>query len=141
MSQRKAEKEHFMKLGRIYSCEGRNFGLSFSLVDGNKDWGTRWLFLLLEFIVRKFLRIIYKWLQFWNPIYTIIIQIDSISGYCDDRCTLWLHVSISNQPFSSQLRILSVLYRSTININYYLLHYSFSTRRYTTITNFSNQCS
>jgi len=42
MSRRKAEKEHFMKLGRLYSWEGRNFGLSFSLVDGNK--GSRnWL--------------------------------------------------------------------------------------------------
>jgi hypothetical protein len=81
--------------------------------------GTGWLFLLLEFIVSKCLRIIYKWPQFWNPIYTAIIQIHSISGYCDDRCTLWLQVSTSNQPFSSQLRILSVLYLSTMNVKYY----------------------
>jgi len=42
MSQRKAEKEPFMKLGRLYSCEGHNFRLSFSLVDGNKCSGN-WL--------------------------------------------------------------------------------------------------
>jgi hypothetical protein len=40
MSQQKAEKEYFMKLGRLYSCEGRNFGLCFSVVDGNKGSGT-----------------------------------------------------------------------------------------------------
>jgi hypothetical protein len=58
-------------------------------------------------------------MQFWNPIYTAIIQIDSISGYFDDRCTLWLHVSTSTLSFSSQIQILSVLYLSTINVKYY----------------------
>jgi hypothetical protein len=45
MSQRKPEKEQFMKMGRLCSCEGRNFGLSFSLVYGNKgsgNWLTRY---------------------------------------------------------------------------------------------------
>jgi hypothetical protein len=52
MSQRKAEKEYFMKLGRLYSCEGRNFGLSFSVVDGNKGSGT-WLTLSSTQIFRQ----------------------------------------------------------------------------------------
>jgi hypothetical protein len=39
MSQRKAEKEHVVNLGRLYSCDGRNFCNSFSLVEGNKVRG------------------------------------------------------------------------------------------------------
>jgi hypothetical protein len=52
MPQRKAEEEHFMKLGRLYSCEGRNFGLSFSLADGNKGSGN-WLTLSSTRIYRQ----------------------------------------------------------------------------------------
>jgi hypothetical protein len=55
MSQREAEKEPFMKLGRLYSCEGRNFRLSFSLVDGNKDSGN-WLTLSSTRIYRQKIR-------------------------------------------------------------------------------------
>jgi len=76
----------------------------------------------------------YKWLQFWNLIYTAILQIDSISGYCDDRCTLWLHVSTSNQPFSSKLWILSVLYLNKMNVKYYEITFTLWNYLYITIS-------